>query len=345
MPSTSTKTYHLQPEDRLTLASLRQQGLGVRAMARVLGRSPSTVNRELQRNADSSGYANVTARTRCRQRRLAARPARKLDPEGVMFGVVRQCLGWRWSPEQIALTLASIYPKGHPYRVSHETIYNCIYAQPVGELKRELVACLRQVHNQRTPRSKGQDRRGQIADMLSIHVRPPEVEDRQFPGHWEGGLIKGQANASAVGTLVERTSRLLMLVKLHQSKPASAASVLQAFTDKLRSIAQPMRKTLTYDQGREMARHKELTANTGVAVYFCDPHSPWQRGSNENVNGLVRQYLPKCTDLSGYSQEQLDAIADEINNRSRKGLDVRTPLAVYRQLLITHSEPQSNTVH
>lgn len=181
--------------------------------------------------------------------------------------------------------------------------------------------------------------------MLSIHLRPPEVEERQFPGHWEGDLIKGAGNASAVGTLVELTSRLLMLVKLPHPQPASAANVLQAFTDKLRSIAEPMRQTLTYDQGREMARHKELTANTGVAVYFCDPHSPWQRGSNENINGLVRQYLPKGTDLSGYSQQQLDAIADEINNRPRKGLGVRTPLAVYRQLLITHCLPQSNIIH
>lgn len=345
MPSPSKTYRQLQPEERVTLASLRQQGLGVRAIAHILQRSPSTVSRELQRNAEPSGYASTCARTRCQQRKLLARPGRKLDPQGVMFGVVRQCLRWRWSPEQIALTLAAIYPKGHPYRVSHETIYNCIYAQPVGELKRELVACLRQARNKRTPRSKGQDRRGQIPDMLSIHVRPPEVEDRQFPGHWEGDLIKGEANASAVGTLVERTSRLLMLVKLPHPKPASAASVLQAFTDKLNAIAQPMRKTLTYDQGREMARHKELTAATGIAVYFCDPHSPWQRGSNENINGLVRQYLPKGTDLSGYSQQQLDAIADEINNRPRKGLGVRTPLAVYRQLLITYAESQSNTIH
>ena len=345
MPSPSKPYRQLQPEERVTLASLRQQGLGVRAIARALGRSPSTVSRELQRNAGSLGYASTTARTRCQQRKLSARPARKLDPQGVLFGVVRQCLRWRWSPEQIALTLASIYPKGHRCRVSHESIYNCIYAQPVGELKRELLACLRQARNKRTPRSKGQDRRGQIPDMLSIHVRPPEVEDRQFPGHWEGDLIKGEGNASAVGTLVERTSRLLMLVKLPHPKPASAASVLQAFTDKLNAIAQPMRKTLTYDQNREMARHKELTAATGIAVYFCDPHSPWQRGSNENINGLVRQYLPKGTDLSGYSQKQLDAIADEINNRPRKGLGVRTPLAVYRQLLITHSKSQSNTIH
>jgi IS30 family transposase len=241
-----------------------------------------------------------------------------------------------------SLTLARIYPKGHKSQVSHETIYNCIYAQPVGELRRELVACLRQAHNKRTPRSKGQDRRGQIPDMLSIHVRPPEIEDRQFPGHWEGELIKGEANASAVGTLVERSSRLLMLIKLPHPKPASAANVLQAFTDKLLSVAQPMRLSMTYDQGREMAMHKKLTQQTGVAVYFCDPHSPWQRGSNENTNGLVRQYLPKGTDLSIYSQEQLDAIVDEINGRPRKGLGVRSPLAVYRELLINN--PQHSTL-
>lgn len=174
--------------------------------------------------------------------------------------------------------------------MSHETIYNCISAQPVGELRKELIAHLLQAHNKRTPHSKGQ-----IPDRLSIHMRPPEVEDRQFPGHWEGDLIKGEGNASAVGTLVERTSRLLMLVKLPHPKPASAANVLQAFTDKLCAIAQPMRKTLTYDQGKELALHKQLTANTGMAVYFCDPHSPRQRGSNENTNGLVRQYLPKGT--------------------------------------------------
>lgn len=203
-------------------------------------------------------------------------------------------------------------------------MYNCIYAQPVGEL--------RQARNKRTTRSKGQVRRGQIPDMLSIHVRTPEVEDRQFPGHLEGDLIKGEVNASAVGTLVERTSRLLMLVKLPHPKPASAVNVLQAFTDKLCAIAQPLRKTLTYDQGEEMALHKQLTINTGIAVYFCDPHSPWQRGSNESTNGLVRQYLPKGTDLSGYSYEQLDAIADEINNCPRKMLGVRSALGVYREL-------------
>lgn len=326
----------------MTLASLVQQNFGVREMALAMGRSASTISRELRRNAQPAGYASATARACAQQRRTRGRPPNKLHRDGVLFDVVRHFLSERWSPEQIALTLAAILPKGHEHRVSHETIYNCIYAQPVGELKRELIATLRHAHNKRVPRSKGQDRRGQIPDMVSIHLRPPEIEDRQFPGHWEGDLIKGAANASAVGTLVERTSRLLMLIKLPEFKPASAANVMQAFSDKLLGIAAPMRQSMTYDQGREMAMHKELSKRTGVAVYFCDPHSPWQRGSNENTNGLVRQYLPKGTDLSDYSQEQLDAIADQINNRPRKGLGVRSPLAVYRELLL--NSPQHSTL-
>lgn len=349
---TSPRHYQqLQPEDRMTMASLLQQNHSLRDIAAVLKRSPSTISRERRRNGVSavgtvvaSPYASATAQRSCQQRRRAGRPLAKLHTDRPMFEVVRRLLGIRWSPEQIALTLAALYPKGHGYCVSTETIYNCIYAQPVGELKRELVACLRHAHNKRVPRSKGQDRRGQIPDMLSIHIRPPEIEDRQFPGHWEGDLIKGAGNASAVGTLVERTSRLVMLIKLPHPKPASAAKVLQAFTDKLLSIAVPMRQSMTYDQGREMARHKALAKATGIAVYFCDPHSPWQRGSNENMNGLVRQYLPKGTDLSGYSQEQLDAIADEINNRPRKGLGVRSPMAVYTELLL-NSPQHSSLIH
>lgn len=339
----------LQPEDRVTMASLLQLNQSLRDIATVLKRSPSSISLEQRHNSDlnvlavvHSSYASATAQSLCCQRRRAGRPLAKLHTDRPMFKVVRRLLGLRWSSEQIALTLAALYPKGHGYRVSTETIYNCIYDQPVGELKRELVACLRQVHDKRQPRSKGQDRRGQIPDMLSIHVRSPEIENRQFPGRWAGVLIKGEANASAVGTLVERTSRLLMLVKQLHPKSYSIANTLQAFTDKLLSIAVPMRQSMTYDQGRAMARHKELVKATGIAVYFCDPHSPWQLGSNENMNGLVRQHLPEGTDLVGYSQEELDAIADEINNRPMKGLGVRSPLAVYTELLL--NSPQHSTL-
>jgi IS30 family transposase len=188
-------------------------------------------------------------------------------------------------------------------------------------------------HAKRWPRSRGQDRRGEISDLVSIHVRPPEVEDRRLPGHWEGDLIKGANNASAIGTLVERTTRLVVLVKLPHPNPATAAHVLQAFSDKLIAIASPMRQSLTYDRGSEMAGHAQLTRNTGIKVYFCDPYSPWQRGSNENTNGLLRQYFPKGMDLSGYTQEQLDAVADELNGRPRMTLGYSTPLEVYAQHL------------
>ena len=207
-----TNSYrHLKPEDRMTIASLMQQNYTQRYIAKLLGCSASTISRELGRNAQSKTYDSQSAQRACQHRRIASRPQRKLITASILFGVVHTLMRSRKSPEQIALTLGQTYPKGHELRVSHETIYNCIYAQPVGELRKDLIACLRQANNKRTPRSKGQDKRGQIPDMLSIQVRPPEIEDRQFPGHWQGDLIKGEANASAVGTLVERTSRLLIV--------------------------------------------------------------------------------------------------------------------------------------
>ena len=323
----------LEYQERQTIAICLEQALSIRAIARILKRSPSTISREIERNCGGSSYSCRFAQQRHVRRRRHSRPAPKLVVGNALFESVRARLHQRWSPQQIASRLATLHPHEGAQRASHETIYNVIYAQPRGELRRELIACLRLARTKRWPRSRGEDRRGQMAALLSIHVRPPEVEDRQFPGHWEGDLIKGAGNLSAVGTLVERSTRLLMLVKLPHPQPATAAHVLQAFTDKLNGIAQPMRKTLTYDRGREMAHHQKLTANTGVAVYFCDPHSPWQRGTNENTNGLVRQYLPKGTDLSSYSQEQLDAIADEMNGRPRKTLGWNTPLEVYSQWL------------
>jgi transposase, IS30 family len=324
-----SKYQQIDYRQRETIAIGRQQGLSIRAIARMLNRAASTISRELARNQPGPHYSCQHAQQRRDRRRLQARPARKLVASNALFKTIAALLRQRWSPRQIAAWLAKLHPSDASMRVSHETIYNAIYAMPRGELKGELIACLRMARAKRWPRSRGEDRRGQMADLLSIHVRPPEVADRQFPGHWEGDLIKGAGNLSAVGTLVERTTRLLMLVKLPHPNPAKAAHVLQAFTDKLNGIAQPMRQSLTYDRGKEMARHQELTANTGIRVYFCDPHSPWQRGTNENTNGLIRQYLPKGTDLSGYSQEQLDAIADEMNGRPRQTLDWATPLEVY----------------
>ena len=334
-----TKANHyeqIQYGERVAIASYQAQGLSIRAIARILNRCASTISREIARNAPSGQYSCTFAQQRRNRRRVHCRAQPKLHITSTLFAQVCQFLRLKWSPEQIALHLRRQFPDNSNQRVSHETIYNAIYAMPKGELRKELIALMRRAQAKRMPRSRGEERRGKIVDMVSIHVRPPEVNDRLFPGHWEADLIKGKANASAVGTLVERSTRLLILVALPGPKPASAATVLQAFTDKLRSIAGLMRQSMTYDQGSEMARHKELAANASIAVYFCDPYSPWQRGANENTNGLVRQYLPKGTDLSSYSQQQLDAIADEINNRPRKTLNAYSPLEAYRDKLLNH---------
>lgn len=328
-------------EDRQTLASLLQQGQSLRAISRVLGRSPSTLSRERRRNGGLSGYGSVDATAQRGQRRQAARPAPKLPPEGHLWQVVMTCLHWRWSPQQIAGALRTVWPDNPGMQVSHETIYTAIYAHASGELRKQLIACLRQGHRKRLPRSRGTDRRGGIPDMVSIHVRPPAIEDRVMPGHWEGDLIKGADNRSAVGVLVERSSRLVLLAKMDD---ATAASALKAFTAKLRSIAAPLRQSLTYDQGREMVRHGQLTEQTGVAVYFCDPHSPWQRGTCENTNGLIRQYLPKGTDLSVHSQRDLDAIADSLNSRPRATHNFNSPINVFASYL-QHATLHTQEIH
>jgi IS30 family transposase len=262
--------------------------------------------------------ANVIAQRSCQQRWRAGRSLAKLHTHGPMFEVVPRLLGTRWSPEQMALTRPAPYAEGHEYRVSIQATHNCIYAQHVGEFKREQVACLLHAHNEWVPRSKGQDRRGQTPDMLSAHVCPPEVDGLQFPVKWEANHIRGEGNASA-------------------------ANALQAFTCKLLGIPVPLRQSMAYDQGQETAKHKDSAKATRIAVYCCGPYSPWQqRGTNKYRNGLLRQYLPKGTDLSGHSHEQLNAIADEINNRPRNGLGLRSPPAVHTELLMNsprHAPP------
>jgi IS30 family transposase len=338
---------HLRPEERVSIAGLAQCGHGVRQIAEVLGRAASTISRELARNATAlpaeDGFAcgavlydARVAERLAQRRRRAGRPPRKLAPDSLLLGLMHELLSWAWSPQQIAAILRRMAPDDASQRVSHETIYNAIYAQPRGELRKELISYLRHGHTKRLPRTRGTDRRGSIPEAVSIHLRPPEVDDRLMPGHWEGDLIKGARNASAVGVLVERTTRLVLLAKVEGS---TAAAALEAFTRKLQSIAEPMRHTLTYDRGTEMARHVELTRRTKVAVYFADPHSPWQRGTCENTNGLIRQFLPKGTDLSVHSQDDLDRIADLLNNRPRQTLGWNTPLATFRHLLeTTHAQ-------
>jgi IS30 family transposase len=331
------KYQQLQPEERMTIAFMKQQGSSMRAMARMLGRSGSTISRELERNSPvTQAYASHTAQLYSAGRRVAGRPMAKLDTRGVLWDVVILLLGWKWSPQQIAGTLKRVFPDEPELHVSHETIYTAIYAQPRGELRRQLIACLRHGRGTRMPRTRGADRRGQIPEMVSIHLRPPEVDDRVMPGHWEGDFIKGAGNKSSVGVLVERTSRLVLLAKMDD---ATAASALAGFSAKLNSIAAPMRRSLTYDQGKELTSHKELARRTGVAVYFCDPHSPWQRGTCENTNGLLRQYMPKGTDLSALSQAELDGFADSLNGRPRATHGFNTPLAVFAKMLATAHQP------
>jgi IS30 family transposase len=304
------------------------------AIADQLGRNRSTISRELARNRGplTAPYDAILADERARDLRAAPGTNPKLGVDSPLMAVVHDQLREGWSPEQIAGMLKRTFADDKARRVSHETIYTAIYVMPRGELRSDLIECLRFGHAKRRPRARGKDRRGAIPDMTSLHVRPPEIEDRLVPGHWEGDLIKGAFNRSSVGTLVERTSRLVLLARMED---ATAEGALAGFTAALNRAHEPMRKTMTYDQGKEMARHKELTAATGVAVYFADPHSPWQRGSNENTNGLLRQYLPKGADLSGFSQHDLDAIAHRLNTRPRKLHGFRSPLEVYAAHLST----------
>jgi IS30 family transposase len=319
--------------ERTTLMVMRSEGASQSFVAEYLGRDRSTICRELARNGGTrvAGYDAILADARARDLRAAPGTNPKLGPDTPLFAVVHDQLREGWSPEQIAGMLKRAFTDDQSRRVCHETIYSAIYVMPRGALRTDLISLLRQGHAKRRPRARGQDRRGQIADMVSLHVRPPEIEDRLIPGHWEGDLIKGARNQSCVGTLVERSSRLVLLARVESGGTADAA--LAGFTGILNRVHGSMRKTMTYDQGKEMSRHKDLTAATGVAVYFADPHSPWQRGSNENTNGLLRQYLPKGTDLSGLTQDDLDTIARRLNTRPRKLHGFRSPIEVYAEHL------------
>ena len=311
------------------------------SIAKRLCRSPGSISRELARTGGKVIYDANLAHLQSQSRRTAARRTPKLQPGSALFDVVRQHLNLLWSPQKIAGKLKAMWPDDPSKSVSHETIYNAIYVHPRGELKRELIACLRHHRSQRKPRSRGLDRSRQIADMQSIHIRPPEVEDRLIPGHWEGDLIKGAGNRSSVGTLVERTTRFVVLVQLDN---ATTKTVVDNFSAVLGREPAALRKSMTYDQGREMHGHKLLAERTGIQIYFADPHSPWQRGSNENTNGLLRQYMPKGSDLSGYSQDDLDAIALSPNTRPRKTLGWKTPLEVYSEHMI-RLQQQPDAIH
>ena len=274
----------------------------------------------------AGGYRADAAHTRAHACTVTPRVTRRLRPGTALWDQVIHYLKAGYLPEQIAGMLALVYSDTPALQVSHETIYTAIYAMPRGQLRTEVIGWLRFGHAKRRPRVRGEDRRGRIPGMVSIHDRPPEVEERLIPGHWEGNLIKGAHNCSAVGTLVERTTLFTVLAKMDNAR---AESAVKGFGHVLNRIEAQKRLSLTYDQGRELAAHRQLTETTGVTVYFADPHSPWQRGINENTNGLLRQYLPKGSDLSGFTQEELDAIAWKLNTRPRKSLGFRCPAELF----------------
>ena len=311
-------------EEREEISRGVAAGDSARRIATRLGRSPSTITRELDRHGGRSGYRAAEADRRAWER--TRRPQRcKLARNPILSDLVAAKLREDWSPAQIAGWLRLAFPADETMRVSHETIYLTLFIQARGALKRELLAHLRRSRSIRRPRTASRANRGQgkIVDAVSIRERPPEAADRAIPGHWEGDLLAGAAN-SHVATLVERHSRFLMLVAVDGKDTRSVTSALSRH---VRKLPEQLRTSLTWDRGMEMAEHARFTVATDVQVYFCDPHSPWQRGSNENTNGLLRQYLPKRTDLSTLDQPQLDAIAAKLNTRPRRTLNFNTPAA------------------
>jgi IS30 family transposase len=293
-----------------------------RLIAARLGRPQSTVSREIARNGGRGAYRPSSAQARADRER--ARPkVHKLAGDRRLHDEVSAKLTDGLSPQQVTGRLVREFPDEPVMRVSHETIYQTLYLQGRGALRTELTAALRTGRAQRVPRGTARPRGARISGMVLIRDRPGEVEDRAVPGHWEGDLIIGKNGKSQVATLVERHSRFVMLVKLNYDRTAERVAIRLA--EQIQKLPAELRRSLTWDQGVEMAAHAKFTVATNIPVYFCDPHSPWQRGSNENTNGLLRQYLPKSTDLSVYSQAELDDIAARLNRRPRQTLDFRTP--------------------
>jgi transposase, IS30 family len=322
---------YLDREERYELARLRELGLSMRQIGARPGRSASTVSRELARNADprAGGYQPERAHRLAWERQRRPKPSR-LSADPRLRAQVQQLLDRRYSPEQVSGRLKVLYPGDPAMRVSHESIYQSIYLYPRGELRRELKACLRTGRAVRRRRGR-RETRGKIVDAVPIGQRPAEAEGRLVPGHHEGDLILGsKASNSAVGTIVERTTGYLTLLPLPGGH--DAAAVASAIIEQMSALPPWFAQTLTWDRGKELAQHKRVTASTGIQVYFADPYAPWQRGSNENTNGLIREYLPKGTDLSTWTPAQIHAIAAELNNRPRKRLGYHTPAEAFAKL-------------
>jgi len=317
--------------EREKIRDLRAAGESFRAVGRALGRPASTISREVKANSGGDGYQPYEAHRASAARRPRPKES-KLAADGPLREFVRDGLRKRWSPEQVCHALRKEHPGDRSMRVSVETIYQALYLQARGGLKREVQAAVRTGRTRRVPRRDPGQRTQRFTDpMIMISDRPAEAEDRAVPGHWEGDLIIGEGGRSAIGTLVERATRYTMLVRLPHGHDAE--SVRDGLVKVIETLPAHLRGSLTWDQGAEMARHRQFTMATGMPVYFCDPHSPWQRGSNENTNGLLRQYFPKGTDLSVHGPEDLEHVAQELNGRPRKTLGWDTPAERLRDLL------------
>jgi IS30 family transposase len=336
-PAACGPSRYLRQDERIHIADSLGAGASIRAIARQLGRAPSTISREIRRNRHPGygGYRPYAAHARASARRPRPKP-RKLATNQRLHALVQQYLGSKWSPEQIAAVLRRDFPDRPELHISHETIYQAIYVQGRGELRRELARALRTGRAVRRPRRQAQQRSPRFATpMVMISQRPAEAADRAIPGHWEGDLLIGKDNASAIGTLVERTTRYLLLVPLPQGR--AAQQVRDALVASVQTLPVHLRRSLTWDQGAEMGSHGAFSLATDMPVYFCDPASPWQRGSNENTNGLLRQYFPKGTDLSVHTPEHLVVVATELNSRPRKTLGWDTPAERFASLLAINS--------
>jgi IS30 family transposase len=331
-PGVTYSARYLDREERYELARLLELGLSKRQVAVRMGRSVSTITRELDRNKDprTGAYQPERAHRLAWERQRRPKPS-KLSRSPALRAEVQAMLDRRCSPEQASGRLTVEFPDDPGMRVSHETIYQSLYVYPRGELKRELQACLRSGRGTRQRRGR-REMRGKIIGAVPIGQRPAEVAGRLVPGHHEGDLVMGsKASNSAVGTIVERTTGYLTL--LHLPDGHTAGAVADAVIERMTALPGWFARTLTWDRGTELARHARITAETGISVYFADPHAPWQRGSNENTNGLLREYLPKGTDLSPYTPAQLQHIEDELNNRPRKRFGWHTPREELDRLL------------
>ena len=321
----------LQVEERDEILRGIGRGWSSREIASGLGRDASVVSREIARNGGRDNYRVHAAQERFEALRARPRP-RRLEVDRRLHDEVNAGLALDWSPRQISARLATDHPDDVGMRVSHETIYQTLYLQARGELRTELKVALRQGRTRRRPAGSTRVKAARIAGMVNISERPAEVADRAIPGHWEGDLIIGKGGKSQVATLVERSTRFVMLLRVPHDRTADRVALILSMA--MRKLPEHLARSLTWDQGVEMAGHAKFTVATDIPVYFCDPHSPWQRGSNENTNGLIRQFLPKGTDLSWHTQVQLDEIADRLNGRPRQTLGWETPAERLNALLI-----------